>query len=149
MKFSKMTIEDYNEVYALWKNTPGMGLNNLDDSREGIDRYLNRNPNTCFVARENGKLVGVILSGHDGRRGFIHHTAVAVSERKKGIGRKLVEFALSALRAEGINKVAFVVLKSNEMGNMFWERLGFEKREDLVYRNKAITDVEMKKISVG
>jgi ribosomal protein S18 acetylase RimI-like enzyme len=125
-----------------------MGLNNLDDSRQGIGKYLKRNPNTCFVARENGKLIGVILSGHDGRRAFIHHTAVDVSQRNKGVGRKLVESALNALQEEGVNKVAFVVFKKNEIGNAFWKKLGFDERTDLVYRNKVISKSEMKRLDV-
>jgi ribosomal protein S18 acetylase RimI-like enzyme len=143
-----MTIDDYDEVYGLWTATPGMGLNNLDDTREGIGRYLARNPATCFVARDEGHLVGVILSGHDGRRGFIHHTAVKVSERKKGIGKALVGRAIEALKAEGITKVAFVVFRNNKDGNAFWAALGFEERTDLVYRNKTITELEMKKLKI-
>lgn len=81
MKIRLMNIEDYEQIYSLWVNTPGMGLNNLDDSREGIERYLKRNPNTCFVAEEKGTIIGVIISGHDGRRGFIYHTTVAVDYR--------------------------------------------------------------------
>jgi ribosomal protein S18 acetylase RimI-like enzyme len=142
-----MTIDDYDDVYNLWINTPGMGLNNLDDSREGIAKYLKRNPNTCFVARTDNDLIGVILSGHDGRRGFIHHTAVRIEDRKKGIGKKLVENALEALQKEGINKVAFVVFKNNKIGNIFWNKLGFEEREDLFYRNKVISSIEMKKVN--
>jgi ribosomal protein S18 acetylase RimI-like enzyme len=142
MELSTMTIADYDEVFGLWKDTPGMGLNSLDDTKEGIEKYLKRNPATCFVARDHERLVGVILSGHDGRRGFIHHTAVEVSERKKGIGRKLVDRALDALKREGIHKVAFVVFKTNEIGNAFWERIGFEERKDLIYRNKVISNGE-------
>lgn len=143
-----MTIEDYDEVRDLWMNTPGMGLNTLDDSREGIAKYLRRNPTTCFVARNGSELLGAILSGHDGRRGFIYHTAVRVSERNKGIGRRLVDTAIEALRNEGVNKVAFVVFKGNETGNAFWEALGFDERTDLVYRNKTIAMQEMKRMDV-
>jgi len=148
MQIQKMTIDDYDNVYNLWLSTPGVGLNNLDDSRDGIEKYLKRNPNTSFVTRENGKLTGVILSGHDGRRGFIYHTAVDVSHRNKGIGKKLVEAALNALQKEGINKVAFVVFKQNETGNAFWEKLGFDERTDLVYRNRIISKSEMKRLDV-
>jgi N-acetylglutamate synthase len=148
MHIQTMTINDYDEVYNLWVNTPGMGLNNLDDSKEGIEKFLQRNPNTCFVARENGKLIGVILSGHDGRRAFIYHLAVEVSQRNKGVGRELVESALNALQDEGIHKVAFVVFKRNELGNAFWEKLGFNERTDLVYRNKVISRSEMKRMDI-
>jgi ribosomal protein S18 acetylase RimI-like enzyme len=146
MNIATMTIQDYEDVYSLWINTPGMGLNTLDDSKEGIERYLKRNPNTCFVAREKDQVIGVILSGHDGRRGFIHHTAVAIPERNRGIGEALVERAIEALRKEGISKVALVVFDRNMIGNSFWKKMGFEKREDLVYRSKVITDKEMERI---
>ena len=136
-----MTINDYDKVYELWLSTPNMGLNNVDDSREGTTKYLERNPNTCFVAEQNHRIVGVILSGHDGRRGYIHHTAVAQDKQRKGIGRALVDAAISALKKEGISKVALVVFSENENGNAFWEKEGFSSRSDLVYRNKAIVDL--------
>lgn len=144
MQICKMTLDDYDKVYELWINTPGMGLNDIDDSKEGIDKYINRNPNTCFVAKENERIVGVIMSGHDGRRGYIHHTSVDIKERKKGIGTMLVDVAMDALSREGIKKVALVVFSKNENGNLFWEKRGFEVRKDLIYRNKAI--VELKRI---
>jgi len=133
--------EDYEAAYRLWVNTPGMGLNTTDDSRDGVLRYLRRNPNTCFVAEEAGKIVGVILAGHDGRRGFIYHLAVSVSHRNKGIGSVLVEHAMEALRREGIHKVALVVMSGNKTGNAFWEARGFTTREDLIYRNKSLSDL--------
>jgi len=148
MQMQNMRIDDYNHVYNLWLNTPGVGLNNLDDSRQGIDKYLKRNPNTCFVARDSGRLIGVILSGHDGRRGFIYHIAVDISHRNKGVGKKLVEAALNALQKEGINKVAFVVFKQNGTGNAFWEKLGFDERTDLVYRNRIISKSDLKTLDV-
>lgn len=137
-----MKIEDYEGVYDLWINTPGMGLNTTDDSKEGITKYLKRNPSTCFVAEDNGKIVGVIMAGNDGRRGYISHTAVHASYRKQGIARSLVEHALSALDKEGINKVALVAFKRNTEGNAFWEKMGFTERIDLTYRNKSIHDLK-------
>ncbi len=139
-----MNIEDYDKVYNLWINTEGMGLNTTDDSRDGIAQYLRRNPNTCFVAEDNGEIIGVIISGHDGRRGFIYHTTVKPEYRGKGIGKKLVDAALKALEQEGIHKVALVVFDDNTNGNVFWEKVGFTVRDDLVYRNKNIH--ELKKI---
>ena len=141
MNIRNMTIDDYNDVYRLWLNTPGIGLNTADDSREGIQKYLERNPNSCFVAEKNDEIIGVILSGHDGRRGFIHHTAVKVSERGSGIGSKLVDCAMTSLEKEGINKVALVVYGKNDIGNNFWEKYGFITRDDLVYRNKNIKEL--------
>ena len=141
MKIRIMTINDYECVYSLWLNTPNMGLNNLDDSKDGITRYLARNPDTCFVAEKDGEIVGVILSGHDGRRGFIYHVAVARSEQQQGIGTALVKTVISALESEGIYKAALVVFGKNEKGNAFWESQGFSSRNDLVYRNKAIIEL--------
>jgi len=146
MKIRNMRIDDYEKVYSLWINTPGMGLNTLDDSCDGIAKYLERNPTTCFVAEEEGEIVGVLLSGHDGRRGFIYHAAVAIEERRKGIGAALVDRAVEALRNEGINKVALVVIDGNTTGNEFWESEGFTTRDDLVYRNKVISSRNMEKI---
>ena len=116
-----------------------MGLNPYDDSEEGLRRYLARNPPTCFVAREkDGKVIGSILAGHDGRRAFIYHLAVAMESRKMGVGKSLVDAAVKALQAEGIAKAALVVFADNDAGNAFWEKIGFTTRPDLVYRNKAI-----------
>jgi ribosomal protein S18 acetylase RimI-like enzyme len=136
-----MTIYDYESVYDLWLNTPNMGLNNLDDSKDGIAKYLARNPDTCFVAEKDDVIIGVILCGHDGRRGYIHHTAVAEREQRNGIGAVLLDVAISALEHEGITKAALVVFDRNEKGNAFWEKQGFTIRPDLVYRNKAIVDL--------
>ena len=127
-----MTIDDYEGVYNLWINTPGMGLNTTDDSKEGIDKYLKGNPTTSFVAEDDGRIIGVILAGHDGRRGFINHTAVLPDYRKRGIAKKLVDNTMDALDKEGIKKVALVVFKHNEIGNGFWDNIGFTDREDLV-----------------
>ena len=138
MKIRVMTAGDYDAVWDLWMQTPGMGLNPIDDSRAGIEKYLKRNPSSCFVAEEMGKLLGAILAGHDGRRGYIYHAAVASGCRGRGIGKQLVEHIMAALEAEGIQKAALVAFKTNDAGNGFWERIGFTEREDLVYRNKYI-----------
>ena len=137
-----MYIEDYEKVYDLWIHTVGMGLNETDDSRKGIAKYLSRNPNTCFVAEDNGKIAGVIMSGHDGRRGFIYHTTVKKEYRRQGIGKKLVDAALAALEEEGIHKVALVAFEKNVSGNIFWEKAGFTVRDDLIYRNKSIHELK-------
>ncbi len=135
-----MNIEDYEGVYHLWSGTQGMGLRSLDDTREGIARFLQRNPNTCFVAEKRGEIVGVVLSGHDGRRGYIYHAAVQSELRGQGIGKDLVAHAEAALRAEGINKAGLLVYTGNDTGNAFWEAQGWERRRDLYYRNKSLND---------
>ena len=141
MIIRQMVIEDYKQVYDLWIHTTGMGLNNLDDSEEGIEKFLERNPTTCFVAEQVGKIIGVILAGHDGRRGFIYHTTVNEEYRKQGIGKSLVDHVLDALEKEGIHKVALVVFERNQLGNDFWEKQGFTGRDDIVYRNKSIHEM--------
>lgn len=140
MQIRKMTIDDYEGVYQLWISTPGMGIRSVDDSKEGIEKYLNRNPETCFIAEFENKIIGVILSGHDGRRGYIHHTAVNTTYRMQGTGRALVNAATESLKDQGINKVALVAFGTNNIGNSFWESQGFEDRNDLVYRNKSLND---------
>ncbi len=133
-----MTICDYEDAFKLWIDTEGMGLRALDDSREGIHAFLQRNPNTNFICRDGGELVGTILSGNDGRRGYIYHAVVKPSHRRLGIGKMLVKEVVDALELEGINKVALVVFSDNLKGNAFWESIGFAKRSDLNYRDLAI-----------
>ena len=140
IKYRLMTIEDYEQAYALWLEC-GNGLNDKDDSKEGIEKYLKRNPTTSFVATCDEKVVGVLLCGHDGRRGIIQHACVSPDYRRLGIGQKLVSLGLDALKAEGINKVLLVAFKKNEGGNAFWESQGFTLREDLNYRNKALAEM--------
>ncbi|MCI7767770.1 MAG: GNAT family N-acetyltransferase [Oscillospiraceae bacterium] len=141
MIIRKITLNDYYEMNSLWLSCKGMGLNDVDDSREGIGRFLDRNPETCFAAVENGSIIGVILAGNDGRRGFIYHTAVSPQCRRMGVGTALVNAAMEALKDLGITKTALVVFGRNELGNSFWEKQGFTARDDLVYRNKAITEL--------
>lgn len=141
MEITKMIPGYYRDVYELWLSCKGMGLNNLDDSEQGINKFLQRNPDTCFVALQDEKVVGVIMAGSDGRRGYIYHTAVNSLYRKRGIATALVETVMQAMKNIGINKVALVVFEHNEGGNKFWERLGFTERNDLVYRNKAINEM--------
>ena len=141
MQIRTMTIADYEKVYALWMSCKNMGFNDIDDSKEGITRFLERNPNTSFVAMENDELLGIILGGHDGRRGYIYHMSVAENHRKKGIGSSLVEKCLESFKNEKISKVALLVFKYNENGNAFWEKQGFILREDVNYRNIGLCEL--------
>lgn len=143
MKIRKIKKSDWKKILALWQNLPGMGLNNIDDSKDGIIRFLKRNPKTCFIAEENGTAAGTIIAGHDGRRGYIYHTAVLPEFRRRGIATELLARSVDALKKQGIAKAALVVFSDNEAGNAFWEKQGFTKRSNLVYRNKVITEKEM------
>ena len=143
-----VTIEDYDQIFALWNSTEQSkrALNPVDDSREGIERYLKRNPTTCFLALSKdgsgdaSEVVGVILTGHDGRRGIIHHMCVHPSFRRQGIARMLVQKAEEALKAEGINKIFGLVFKDNDPANAFWENQGYSLRTNLNYRNKSLNE---------
>lgn len=141
MTVRKMRISDYKAVYALWLSCKGMGLNDVDDSEEGIARFLARNPDTCFVAEKDGKVLGVIMAGNDGRRGYIYHMSVRPDYRKQGIGSALVKTTLNALGELGISKVALVVFAKNADGNAFWEKQGFTVRDDLTYRNRSLVEM--------
>ncbi len=140
-----MHLDDYTAVYKLWCSCKGMGLNNLDDSQDGIARFLRRNPDTCFVAEESGQILGVILAGSDGRRGYIYHTAVHPQYRRRGIAAQLVETVLQALRRAGVNKASLVVFADNEAGNRFWQKMGFLPRQDIIYRDRPLAEMERQK----
>ncbi len=136
----QVTIADYDAIYELWSSTEQSrrALNPVDDSKEGIDRYLRRNPNTCFAAVKDEKIVGVILAGHDGRRAIIHHLCVHPDCRRMGIAAHLVSLAEDALKKEGIQKIFGLVFKDNEPANAFWEQQGYSIRTNLNYRNKSL-----------
>ncbi|MEX2783613.1 GNAT family N-acetyltransferase [Streptococcus sp. H49] len=136
-----MQLEDYDKLYQLWLSCQGMGLNHLDDSQEGVAVFLRRNPKTCFVAEAGKNLIGAIMAGHDGRRGYIYHTAVHPDCRRQKIASSLVKHSLEALKEEGIHKVALLVFTKNQTANAFWESVGFTKREDITYRNKALSSL--------
>lgn len=108
MEIRLFNMLDYDSVYELWKNTPGMGMRSLDDSRDGIQRFSERNPKTSFVAFDGNVIAGVVFCGHDGRRGYIYHACVSEEYRGRSLGRELIASALSTLRDEGINKAALV-----------------------------------------
>ena len=133
VKIRPMTIEDYDDVYALWMTIHGFGIRIIDDSREGIERFLRRNPTTSIVAEADGRLVGGILCGHDGRRGCFYHVCVDEKYRKHGIGKQMAIAAMRALQAEQINKVNLVAFKKNTVGNQFWHTVGWDCREDFNY----------------
>ena len=137
-----VTIDDYDALFELWNSTEQSrrALNPVDDSREGIDKYLKRNPSTCFAAVKDRKIIGVILTGHDGRRAIIHHMCVHPDYRRMGIAGKLVEKAEEALKKEGINKIFGLVFKDNDPANAFWEAQGYSLRTNLNYRNKSLND---------
>lgn len=142
-----VVIGDYDLIYELWNSTEQArrAMNPVGDSRKGIERYLKRNPTTCFLAylnecTENHKIVGVILTGHDGRRAIVHHLCVRPDFCRQGVARMLVKKAEEALRKEGITKVFGLVFKDNIAANDFWENQGYTIRTNLNYRNKSLNE---------
>lgn len=135
-----MTIEDYDQVKELWNSIEGFGIRSMDDSREGVARFLKRNPTTSVVAEEDGKVVGAILCGHDGRRGCLYHVCVHKDYRMRGIGKSMVAFAMEALKKEEINKVSLIAFTKNDIGNAFWKEIAWTKREDLNYYDFTLNE---------
>lgn len=128
-----MQVEDYDRVYALWMTIHGFSIRAIDDSREGVARFLERNPGISVVAEMEGQVVGAILCGHDGRRGCLYHVCVHEDYRMHGIGKAMVVSCMQALEKEGINKVSLIAFTKNDVGNTFWRRIGWKRREDLNY----------------
>lgn len=127
----EMHMDDYPDMIVLWSRTPGIGLSDADSESE-IRNFLLRNPGLSYCWKEEGSLIGTILCGHDGRRGYLYHTAVSEEHRGKGIGRALVEKSLQQLREQGVHKCHLFVFADNESGNAFWESAGWIKRKDIL-----------------
>ncbi|MBP5198218.1 MAG: GNAT family N-acetyltransferase [Lachnospiraceae bacterium] len=137
----KMTIDDYDGLKALWMTIHGFGIRSIDDSKEGVERFLKRNPGISVVAKdENGRIVGGILCGHDGRRGCLYHVCVAESHRRQGIGKSMVVECMKALKDEHINKVSLIAFTKNDIGNAFWNCIGWTEREDLNYYDFVLNE---------
>jgi putative acetyltransferase len=129
LRFASMTVEDIPEVLAFWSTMEGLGLNE-SDSPEALERFLDRNPGWSVVVRDAaGTVVGAVLCGHDGRRGYLHHLATAPNFRRRGVGTRLVERCLETLAAQSISKCNIFVYDDNDQGHAFWLRLGFRRRE--------------------
>lgn len=138
-----MKEEDYDQVYHLWMSIHGFGIRSIDDSKEGVTRFLKRNPSTSVVAVVNQQIVGAILCGHDGRRGCMYHVCVDEQYRQHGIGKAMAVFCMKALQEEGINKVSLIAFKSNALGNRFWKDAGWTFREDLNYYDFTLNEANI------
>ncbi len=142
-----MTIEDYEKVHDLWMSIHGFAIRSIDDSFEGVERFLKRNPTTSVVAEADGRIVGAILCGHDGRRGCLYHVCVHEDCRKRGIGKAMAVFCMKALQEEQINKVSLIAFKSNTVGNKFWKEAGWTFREDLNYYDFTLNEANITKFN--
>ena len=131
----EMTIQDYDEVRTLWQDTDGIEFSDID-SKADISRFLERNPGLSFTAREDDLLVGTVLCGHDGRRGYIDQLAVRDSHRRQGIGRALVSRCLFNLLRTGIRKWNLFVVEDNQDAIAFWKKLGWAERVERISMTK-------------
>lgn len=139
-----MRAEDYPGLKALWMTIKGFGIRSIDDSREGVERFLRRNPSTSVVAvNPAGEIVGGILCGHDGRRGCLYHVCVREDCRRNGIGKAMVVHCMNALRKEQINKVSLIAFTVNDVGNAFWNCIGWTRREDLNYYDFTLNEANI------
>ena len=129
----EMKLEDYEAVDALWMGIKGFGIRSIDDSKEGVARFIKRNPTTSIVAEADGEIVGAILCGHDGRQGCFYHVCVREDLRKHGIGKAMAVAAMKALQKEKINKVCLIAFADNQVGNEFWKSVGWTFRQDMNY----------------
>lgn len=143
MNIREMKIEDYDQVFALWKTIKGFGIRSVDDSKEGIERFLKWNPGLSVVAEENGQIVGAILCGSDGRRGCLYHVCVHKDYRRQGIGKTMVVWCMEKLKELQINKVSLIAFTQNDIGNAFWKEIGWTKREDLNYYDFTLNEKNM------
>jgi len=134
-----METEDFDAVLSLWRGSEGLTMRDVD-APDALARFLERNPGLSFVARVGGEIGGAVLCGHDGRRGYLHHLAVAPVRRRQGLGTALVERCLSALREAGIGKCHLFVLVDNEAGIAFWERNGWFLRTDFHTMSRILFD---------
>ena len=135
-----MEMEDYEQVKALWLSIQGFAIRSIDDSKEGVEKFLKRNPGLSCVCVSDGKIVGAILCGNDGRRGCLYHVCVKKEYRMHGIGKAMVGFCMKALKEEGINKVSLIAFSTNDVGNAFWHEIGWTKREDLNYYDFVLNE---------
>ena len=138
-----MTAEDYEGLRALWMSIRGFAIRSIDDSREGVERFLRRNPSSVVAVGDDGTIIGGILCGHDGRRGCLYHVCVREDCRRKGIGKAMVVHCMNALRAEEINKVSLIAFTANDVGNAFWNQIGWTRREDLNYYDFTLNEANI------
>ncbi len=149
VKIRKMTADDYDGVHALWMTIKRFSIRSIDDSREGVRKFIERNPDTSVVAEDDGTIIGAILCGHDGRRATFYHVCVREDYRLRGIGHAMVVEAMNALKREKINKVALIAFTRNDIGNAFWKSIGWKQREDLNYYDFTLNTENIERFNEG
>ena len=131
IEIKRMTISDYDEVIKLWESNENIGLS-TSDSKHKIENFLVHNKDMSFIAKTSNNIIGAVLCGTDGRRGYIHHLTVNKKYQKQGIGKKLVNKCIDNIRELGLEKIHIFVFKENIEGQKFWQKMGWKSRDDLV-----------------
>ena len=144
-----LLMEDYDNVRKLWMSIRGFGIRSIDDSREDIERFIERNPTTSVVACDGDRIVGSILCGHDGRQGSFYHVCVSKKYRRRGIGTAMAVYCMNALRSMGINKITLIAFTSNDAGNAFWRQIGWTHRPDCNYYEFVLNEANITRFIEG
>ncbi|MEF3302973.1 GNAT family N-acetyltransferase [Paenibacillus sp. GYB003] len=137
MEVAEMELGHYEQMIELWNETEGLVLSEAD-AKPNIERFLRRNAGLSFVCMQDERVVGTIMCGHDGRRGFLYHVAVSRELRGNGIAKRLVERSLDGLRAAGVDKCHLFTLESNDIGNRYWSGTGWERRSGILLYSKDV-----------
>lgn len=137
-KIRTMTASDYDEVYKLWHSIKSFAIRQIDDSRDGIVKFLKRNKTTCVVAVCDGKIIGSILCGHDGREACFYHVCVREDMRNHGVATHMVNYIIDKLNKLSINKIRLVAFKNNKLGNKFWKDIGFAQNKNINIYEKVL-----------
>ena len=149
VRIQPMTVDDYDDVRALWMTIRGFGIRTLDDSPADIRRFILRNPTTSVVARVGNRIVGSILCGSDGRQGALYHVCVAKEYRRRGIGTQMVAFCMHQLRYMGVNKVSLIAFTTNEAGNAFWNKIGWTRKTNVNYSEFVLNEENITQFITG
>ena len=131
MQLRVMAIQDYEKIKALWKSIDGFYIRSIDDSLEGMQKFLAKNPHTNVVALQNDEIIGTILCGYDGRCAYFYHVCVKKEYRHKKIGKSMVDFVIKSLEKEGATHINLVAFKTNEVGNLFWHEVGWNLKDNV------------------
>ena len=130
MKIEKFTMDLYEEIVMLWRKA-GISVGS-SDTREEIEIVLQRNPNLFLIGKIHNKVIGVVIGGFDGRRGYVHHLAVDPDYQKKGYGKMIMDELIEKFRKIGVHKIHLFIEKYNKNVVEFYRYLGWDIRDDLI-----------------
>jgi len=130
MKIENFSLQFYEDVVIIWKKT-GISITSSDTKKE-VNVMLNKNPDLCLIAKIDEKVIGVVMGGFDGRRGYVHHLAIDPEYQRKGYGKLLMDELTERFQKKRVHKVHHFIEKHNKDVINFYRKLGWEIRNDLV-----------------